>query len=144
MPSDQPELPWSLRRGTALVVTLVTLLAAAAIILIARNTEGRDQPSLYPGQIRTLLPGPGAQTPQQDRIGVVVAPNWTASLSVDGLPIPDDQLTSRPSLGEYFFDPGPGQVIEILRTGRVCATVSARALVGDEDPVSHTWCFTVF
>lgn len=138
----EPKPHWTQRRGVSTVVTLIIIIAAVGVVMVARQSPGRPQPTIFPGQIRQLTPGDGDQVPNQSRVGVSVAPGWVATLSIDGTQIPTDEMTIRESLGEYFFDPAPGKVFESLRPGQVCVTASARSQVDDVEPVTYTWCFT--
>jgi hypothetical protein len=141
-PTPQPH--WTQRRGVSLAVSLLIVAAAGVVVLLAMNSEGSPQPGLFPGQIRRLSPNPGDQVPHQTRVGVIVSPTWSAELSINGTDIPLAEMTIRSSLGEYFYDPGPGKVIEELPPGRICVVASARSQLDDEDPVSHAWCFSAF
>lgn len=123
-------------------MTLLIVAAAGVVVLLAMNSDGRPQPRLFPGQIRQLVPNPGDQVPHQTRVGVIVSPTWSAELSINGIVIPLDEMTIRSSLGEYFYDPGPGKVIEELPQGRICVVAGARSQLDDEEPVSHAWCFS--
>ena len=59
--SDDEHVHWTLRRGMSLTVTLGVLVAAIGVILIARQSEGRPAPDLYPAEIRRLSPEVGDQ-----------------------------------------------------------------------------------
>ena len=137
-----PQSHWTQRRGVSLTVTLLIVAAAGVVGLLAMSSNGRPQPGLFPGQIYQLSPNPGDQAPHQTRVGVIVSPTWSAELSINGIAIPLDEMTIRSSLGEYFYNPGPGKVIEELPRGRICVVASARSQLDDEDPVSHAWCFS--
>jgi hypothetical protein len=126
----------------SVTISTVIVIAAIGVLFAVRQSPGNPPPLLFPGQIYEVTPGAGDQLPNQGRVGVVVATNWTATISIDGIDIPVDQMTIRESLGEYYFDPGPGKVLENLRPGRVCVIATAQSQLDDTPAVSHSWCFT--
>jgi hypothetical protein len=130
-------VPWYLKR----IVLPVLVLVAIGAIVVAVQTAGRGGGAEQQG-IRSLVPIPGAQVLQQDRVGVVVEPAWDASLSINGTAIPDDQLSKDLDLGQVFFRPGPGKVLESLAPDRNCVTAQIwRRALGPDSASTRTWCF---
>ena len=65
-------------------------------------------------------------------------------MTVQGVPIPDDQLQKRPELAQVSFTPGTGKVLEKLPQGRVCVNANVFRIDGQvEYPRTVTWCFNV-
>ncbi len=91
-----------------------------------------------------VVPTPSAQAPRQGPIGAQVAQGWVVAITIEGVPIPDSQLTSGTrELNEYFFTPGAGKVIETVQPGRTCVEVVATSIVDTiSPPTSYSWCFT--
>ncbi len=145
-PSDrQPN--WALRRGVSVLITAGAIVGLAIVVLVVVLTRGSssDPPATpFPSAVLAVVPAPDAQAPRQGPIGARVAQGWVATISIDGVPIPDSQLTSGTrQLNEYFFTPGEGKVIETVQPGRTCAQVVATSLVDtNSPPVSFSWCFT--
>jgi hypothetical protein len=130
-------VPWYLKR---IVLPLLVLVAIGAIVAAVRISGG-DQGAEVQG-ITALVPVAGAQILQQDRVGVILAPGWDASLSVDGTAIPTEQLDKDLDLGEVLFRPGAGKVIEALAPDRNCVTARVwRRALGPEAATPRTWCF---
>lgn len=125
-----------------LVITLV-LTAAVGLAIVAylvADTDSEDAPAGT--AIEALVPAQGAEILAQDRVGVDLAPGYTAALWVNGTPIPDDQLTIVDALNLVQFQPGPGKEFESWPGGPNC--VEARYWLiadGPGDPRSFTWCF---
>ncbi|HCB34560.1 MAG TPA: hypothetical protein DEP69_05275 [Acidimicrobiaceae bacterium] len=143
-PPRQPRTHWTLRRGVSAAVTGGVLVALAAVALAVYAIRGSGAPSPYPDSITAVVPAPGSQAPRQAPVGVRLRPGWQPDITIDGVAIPDTQLTAGiRELGEFFFAPRPGRVIEEIRPGRTCAAVVARPLVDvDSADVLFEWCFT--
>jgi hypothetical protein len=131
------DVPWYLKK---IVLPLLVLVAIGAIVFAVR-TAGRETGAEVVG-IRTLVPIAGAQVLQQDRVGVVIEPGWDASLTVNGTPIPTDQLDKDLDLGQVFYKPGAGKVIESLPPDRNCVTARVwRRALGPDAATARSWCF---
>ena len=143
---DDHQVPWALRRGVSVAVTAGALVAAAAVVLAVWLTRGTEVVSSYPVGLQGVVPAPDAQVPRQTPVGARLEPGWEPKLTIDGVPIPIGQLgAGTTQLGEYFFAPGEGKVIERLRSGRICAVVRASPVTALEAPdVVYEWCFTTF
>ena len=149
--ADDPQggqrgVPWALRKGVSTAVTLGVLVAAAGIVLAIWLTRGGEPEQAYPSGVQWVRPLPGANVPHQSPVGARLDAGWQMTLVVNDTAIPADQLDAGTTqLGEYFFSPGDGKVIEKLRGGRSCARLSAAPTI-DTEAASFTyeWCFTTF
>lgn len=143
---DDDHVPWALRRGVSVAVTAGALVAAAAVVLAVWLTRGAETVSSYPVGLQGVVPAPDAQVPRQTPVGVRLDPGWEPRLTIDSVSIPIGQLDAGTvQLGEYFFAPGEGKAIERLRSGRICAVVSAAPVTALEAPdLVYEWCFTTF
>lgn len=121
-------------------------MAALAVVAAVWLTRGPEPVSNYPVGLQGVAPSPGAQVPRQTPVGARVEPAWEPQLVIDGVSIPSSQLDAGTTqLGEYFFAPGPGKAIEELRSGRICAVVTATPVIALEAPdLIYEWCFTTF
>jgi hypothetical protein len=130
-------VPWYLKR---LVLPLLVLVAIGAVV-VAVQTSGGGGGAERQG-IRSLVPIAGAQILQQDRVGVVVEPGWDASLAINGIAIPTEQLDKDLDLGQVLYRPGPGKVIEALEPDRNCASARVwRRALGPGAATPRDWCF---
>lgn len=119
----------------ALVVAMV-----AAVVAAVQLNSGRSVPDI-PG-IVALVPGPGDLVLMQSRVGVVVSPEYGASLDVNGVAIPPDQIDDPLNPGEVLFLPGEGKAVQSLVPETNCVTARVWALVdGPERGNLRTWCF---
>ncbi len=127
-------------------VVISVLLAFSAAAMYVAFTEHDDSPNprLRPQAIRAVSPLPSSLQLRQTEIFVELDPKFTGALTVNGIPVPDDQLDVIEGLNRYAFTPGEGKEIEELPPGRACVAV-------DYVPVeqaaaeggSYRWCFNV-
>ena len=104
----------------------------------------QDGITLDGGIVEQFIPASGLKVLKQDQIGVDLAPGYEAKLALDGVPIPDYQVTKVAALGTYTLNPVVGSDFEALPTGDHCATVTYwRTIDGPQRATSQTWCFTV-
>jgi len=127
-------------------VTLGIVALAGLVIYLATLTTTDSQAPLYPRGLRSVLPSEGATAPRQGSIGVTMGPGWQPTITINGTAIPESELDAGTrQLGEYFFAPGEGQVIDDIRPGQNCARVRATNIVDDElDDIDLRWCWTAF
>ena len=137
---------WTLRRGVASTVTVVVVLLLVVIVWVASTSRGASQPSTFPTGLLAVIPQEGDQAPRQGLVGVSLSPGWQPALTIDGVPIPNDQLSAGTrQLGEFFFSPGEGLAVVEIRTGEVCAHVIAVPLIDVKvDNIDYRWCWTAF
>lgn len=98
------------------------------------NPESRVIHELIPGEDDTVL--------LQHRVGVLLEVGWDASLTVNGTPIPEEDLNRSLELGQIFFQPGEDKVLQSLEPGQNCATAQFWLQEhGPEESHTRTWCF---
>jgi len=145
----------SARRRPSLRTILVGLgvLLAVNLLIFAGHTGGQGQenpgPPL-PGEIESLVPGPGAVIRPQEDVGADLKDTYTGALFIDERRIPQDETKVIPALGQVSFRPGPNKEITALRPGNHHATILYWPQEkGDEDAAraagevkSYTWQFT--
>ncbi|MDP9388248.1 MAG: hypothetical protein M3Q48_10160 [Actinomycetota bacterium] len=139
-PARAPRL-FTLRR----IVTSVLLAVAAAGFYVGFSLhDDAPNPRLRPQAVRTVSPLPGTLQLRQTEIFVELEPAYRGTLSVNGTPIPPDDLNVIEGLNRFSFTPGAGRQIEMLPPGRTCAAVTFQ-LVTDPaaEPGSYRWCFNV-
>lgn len=129
------------------VVIGVLLLGAVGLLYVAgRNGNTDPEPVLTEGAVEAVIPGNGSPAVlRQAEIGIDLASGWTGELSINGVPIPDDQLRRVDQLNQLFFTPGEGKEIERLNAGRVLVIASIWKFdEGEtrEDARQVSWSFT--
>lgn len=87
-------------------------LAVVAVVNSDTNPVGVQN---APRAIQSLTPERGALIQPQDDVGVDLVDTYTGVIKIDGVEIPEDQLTRIVPLGRVSFRPGPGR--EFARWG---------------------------
>lgn len=131
---------FSTKQKVALIIPLVVAVAAFAVVWMSGSSSS---PAADDAIIETLIPLPNAKVLQQTEVGLDLLGGWGAKLIVNGVAIPDDQLTVSEGRARYTFKPGPGQEIEVLQAGQNCATAVYWPLISPEQTFTRSWCFSV-
>jgi hypothetical protein len=128
-------------RHVAYVVLLaIVVVAVYALFQLAASDDATNETSA----IEQLIPAPDSKILQQDQIGIDLAPGYEASLTVNGTPLPEDEVLAVPQLNQVFFQPGPGKSIEQWPAGRNCIIATFwRSATGPGQSTNRAWCFTV-
>jgi len=131
-----PRWLWALGAGLAVVIV------ACVVVLAAQSTT--NSTNLDDGVVERLIPADDAKILQQAPVGIDLAPGYEGTLAVNGVPIPDDQLSRTPQLNLIEFEPGPGKEIEQFPAGQNCVVATFwRSETGRTQTTSRAWCFTV-
>lgn len=140
------------------VKLLLAACTIAALAIFVGAYAANSDPSAnngcnQPKAVELLYPPCNTQAFQQAQVGVDMAPGYVVDLTVNGEPIPLDQVQNRAAENAvdarvlpdiFLFTPGPGRVIERLQAGPNSATVSYRKAGANEATrQSFTWTFTV-
>jgi len=126
-----------------LVTAAVLILAAVVVIVGFQRTDTTvsipcGQPN---GPIVKIIPCPGSSGLNQGVVGVQMSPGWLVDLSIDGAPIPKDQVTTEGT--DYYFEPTPASVTGVLKPGPHTAAITYYQSLADEaDGSTYTWTFT--
>lgn len=132
------------RFGVRHVVSLLLLVVVVVCIVVLVKKSSSDTVNLDGGNIERLLPTPGSKVLQQDGFGIDLAAGFEATLALDGVEIPKDQLVIVPALNQYTYKPGPGKVFESLPEGENCVIATYwLTRTGPDSATSRSWCFTV-
>jgi ABC-type phosphate transport system substrate-binding protein len=113
----------TVRRG---VLALLLFAAVAAFYAAGHNGKSGDvEPTVTDSAVEDRIPADGSPNVlRQAEIGIDLASGWVASLAINGLTIPDDQLRVNAPLDQFFFTPGSGKAIERLNAGTVVVVAS--------------------
>lgn len=122
------------------------LLAVAVAGLVIAVSNGRTSPTAAADRndaIEAIVPPEGGDVLRQSTVGVVVAPGYQASLTVNGITIPADELTGDRGLGQFYFTPGEGRTLASLAGGQNCVIATYwPAAAGPEQSETIRWCFS--
>jgi hypothetical protein len=131
--------------GATVVLTVAVLMFALAIQAF---DDGNDDPVLQGGDqaiVEALLPRRDAQVPQQSDVGIDLVVGWEGTLVIDGVEIPEDELTLTQEIGLIEYTPGEGKVVERLETGQNCVSAIIWQIQDGRGVADRTipWCFDV-
>jgi hypothetical protein len=119
------------------------LVVAVAVFAVYRNSA-TVATNLDGGKIERLIPTPGSKVLQQETIGIDLAPGYEGSLTLNGTPLPDSEVTFVPQLNQITFKPGPNRIFEQLPPGDNCLIATYwESAFGPSVSTSRSWCFTV-
>ena len=103
-----------------------------------------------PSAVVTVTPVEESVVRPQDVVGVDLRDEYQGMLTIDGVPIPDDQVEGDAALGQIYFRPGEGQEFRELPEGRIDAIVdywsqeqTLEEAQATNEVFSYTWRFTV-
>ena len=102
-----------------MVVLIVVNLAIFGTRKEVRGTAAPERPV----GILQLSPQENELVLAQSSIVVDLRPSYTAQLSIDGRPIPDDQLSVEPNVFELSFQPTPDHDIHRFAPGTHTVTL---------------------
>jgi hypothetical protein len=102
-------------------------------------------------EIVTLEPNESDELLPQGEVGAQLRGSFAGQITIDGRVIPQDQVTSTPSSGTVFFDPGPGKDIQEFTKGGHTAVIewwpstiaTAEAARAQRQLRSYSWSFNV-
>jgi len=143
------------RRGTVIVVVLATLGVAvllAAVLLVGSSDDSSSAAAVTaPDAIDRVIPAPGDEVLQQQRVGVVLGPRYRLTSMVI---YPNDRFTGGinvtaevaevSGLNLFEFVPGENRLLESLSPDTNCARASYVLIARPSEPGGTVeWCFEV-
>jgi hypothetical protein len=126
-------------------ILLVGLLLAASVgIYSASRLTSQSEAQFDNGVVVQLIPNDGDKVLQQAQAGIRLADGYTGTLTVNGVPVPDDQLDRVQALNEILFQPGDAKIVEAWPAGENCLVATYwKSATGPTQSSTHTWCFSV-
>jgi len=110
--------PWRV----AIVAVAVLAVVNLGAILIANSDTTPGGKVELPTDIESISPENGALAGLVDDVTVDLRDSYTGVLVIDGVEIPEDQLSRVEELGIITFRPGPGKEITRFRAGENATT----------------------
>jgi hypothetical protein len=123
-------------------IALIAVLNLVVILLMESDTTAPGTEAL-PGVVESITPESGEITGLVDDVSVDLRDDLTGVLVIDGVEIPEDQLSRIEELGVVTFRPGPDQEFRRFRAGENTVVVRYWPL-GEErpdQPASYSWRF---
>ena len=130
----------------AVKILLAALLLVAAGGIFSANRLTNESTAVFGnGTIQQVTPNNNDKIPQQGQVGIKLATGYKATLTVNGIPVPDDQIDEIAAFNQFLFQPGSGKVVEAWPAGQNCVTATYfQYATGPSQPSTYTWCFTAF
>ena len=125
---------------------IILLLLGTGFIVVVLGTvllAPRGSPSVLPEAVNRIDPGNGELAFGRPKVVLDLEPGYHASLVIDGVAVPDDQVTWTESTGLHVFDPGPGKAIESWVPGFHLVEATWDGPSTSPDPGNLTWTFRV-
>jgi len=146
--SDRPPLenPRTVVIRRIAITVIVILCIAGLAVAVAHTRRGDEEFTITgsPNIVELLAPPDGSNVLAQAQIEIDLTQRYDAHLSINGVPIPDEQLQKHPELNQVLFTPGPGKVFEKLPSGQNCAQADVFRVDGTNEQVPPVrWCFNV-
>ena len=127
------------------LVTAGLLVVAFAALVAGFNRTQTGERSLRQvnAAVERLVPGPDDIVRRQEQVGVDLAAGFDGVLQIDGVEIPEDQVTGDPALGQVFFQAGEGREIPEFEPGQHCVTAVYWPVERSREEASQStsWCF---
>ena len=118
-------------------------LALAAVAVGAVVFAPSGTPSEPPDTLEGFSPGNEATVLRQINIEIDLPPNYQIDLVVDGVAIPNDEITVVEETGQFSWEPGPNTIIPEWVPGFHTVWVRWDRISGLPDPGEWVWTFRV-
>jgi hypothetical protein len=130
-----------------LLILVVAVIAVAGIVFaaqLAQTGDDGDDLVLTGHDVDRLIPAGGSEILAQEAVGIDLAPGFTASLLLNGVEIPEDQLNRRSGVDEVLYRPAEDGAAVEFRAGENCL-VALVWPVAESRAQARTvsWCFNV-
>ena len=131
--------PW---RVAIVAIGLIAVLNLGVILLMESDTTAPGSEAL-PGVVESINPEVNELTGLVDDVSVDLRNDLTGVLVVDGVEIPEDQLSRIEELGVVTFRPGPDKEFRRFRAGENTVVVRywPRGEERPQQPPSFSWRF---
>ena len=129
------------------IVITAALLLAISLFVVAywlRTDDSSDLAVTSNEALQEIIPQRASEILRQDQVGIDLAPGYSGRLSINGVPIPEEDTDTTESLNRVLFRPGPGKVLETLESGQNCVVATYwPTRLGEGESETINWCFEV-
>jgi hypothetical protein len=104
--------------GRFAIVAIGLMIVASLVVFVgmSSDTKSTSDPDALPSEIASTQPAPGTLSKPQQAVAVDLRDDLTGVLIIDGVEIPEDQL-SRPTQNSMAFHPGPDKEVTRFTPG---------------------------
>lgn len=99
------------------IVATGLVVVANLLWYVGHTADTSNRTRLLPSEVVSVLPAPGTQVRVQDTVTADLRADLIGVLVVDGVELPENQVSRVVPLGEISFRPGKGKVFERLEPG---------------------------
>ncbi len=128
---------------TGVVTSVVAVAVLGLFFGIQALSAQFDNSVQRPSEIERVLPPPGSAILRQDSVGLALTPTWYCNLRIDGVRVPEAQLSGAKPLGECLFRPGENRIIEEFRPGPHQVSAEIFPLTDPQSIRHFNWTFAV-
>ncbi len=135
-------------------------VALFVIAFVVADTDDDDGVRIASPAVEELIPPPGSEVLRQSQVGVDLIAGYEAELTVNGVPIPPDQVNvlrdpadpeesaDQPgvfgiTINRFLYQPLEGRAVPELKGDENCVVARFWPLSDPSDVDSVEWCFTV-
>lgn len=103
---------------------------------------GNPASTALPVAIQAVSPTAGSNVLSQSDVMVDLAVGYTGEIDINGVPIPEEQLSRAEALNQFRFEPGVGKALPRLFADQNCVRVNYWLIAqGPDSSSTYTWCF---
>ena len=132
-----------MKTSTYRLIYLGLGLALVAVVVLAVAFSPNGTPTVLPDPVASVFPKPGDSVIRQTSIDVDMAATYTMVLYVDGIRIPETEMTVLSGPGRYSWRPAPGRIIETWTAGTHQLRIIWDRVGGAPDTGEFAWTFRV-
>ena len=134
----------SVKEKIAITAALLVSLSQIVVAYWKRTEYDSDLAVTSNEALEDIIPQRASEILSQDQVGVDLAPGYSGRLNINGVPIPDADITITEALNLVLFRPGPDKVFEALDPGQNCVLATYwKTQLGDGESETINWCFEV-
>jgi hypothetical protein len=143
-PTAPPSAPRTRRLQPRHAVYALLLVVVAVSVYVLFKKSQTNGVNIGNGAIERVIPAPGSKILSQDQIGIDLAPGHEATLTLNGTPIPEDELLIVPELNQVTFKASPDRETQLIPGQQNCVVATYwLSSTGPTQSSTYPWCFSV-
>ena len=118
-------------------------LALASVIIGAIFLAPAGTMTELPDPVEEIAPADGATVLRQTQLTINLKVGYSLELTIDGIRIPNNELTFTEATGQYRWRPSIEQTVKEWTTGLHSVLIRWDRLTGLPDPGELSWSFRI-